>query len=158
MVIERLAPPKLTYICIPIADRRGYGIFLLGIGRPIGLQWDVIPTYWNLAHGSPQKDELLDRCPRKAFEENVWKEKRKSNRARAEAQRIGCPLQSMERAHQPRDEVTVDDLSVTIASGPRLKRGPDVFVCRYSPGAGGKVIAPAGAVGVISRRLLSWQD
>src|SRR5665213_560469 len=85
------------------------GVFLLGIGRQKGLQWLVFPTYWNLAHGSPQKDELLDRCPRKAFEETVRKEECKSHRARTEAQRIGCPLQSMERAHQPRDEVIVDD-------------------------------------------------
>jgi hypothetical protein len=109
------------------------GHFLLGIWHPIGLQWDVIPTHWNLAHGSPQKDELLDRCPRKAFEKVVRKEECKSDRARAEAQRIGCSLQGMERAHQPRDEVIVDDALVTIASGPRLKRGPDVFVCYICP-------------------------
>jgi hypothetical protein len=91
------------------------------------------PHSLELAHGSPQKDELLERCPREAFEKALRKEKCKSNRPRAEAQRIGCPLQGVERAHQPRDEkVNVDDVLVTIASGPRLKRGPDVFVCRIS--------------------------
>jgi hypothetical protein len=95
------------------------------------------PHSLELAHGSPQKDELLERCPRKAFEKAVRKEKRKSNRARAEAQRIGCPLQGMERAHQSRDEEEiVDDVLDTIAAGPRLKRGPDVFVCRICPWAG----------------------
>ena len=94
----------------------------------MGLQWEVSPTYWNFEHGSPQKDELLDRCPREALEKAVWQEERKSDRARTEAQRIGCPLQSMERAHQPRDEVIVDALKAQQHPDRALRRGPDAVV------------------------------